>query len=367
MGNYTLTDAKGKEYDVEAPSIEEATKGFKDWQQKQINDQYTKNAEEAPAWAKPLMAVQDAALSGIDTLSAGTVPWAVDKLTGTEDATQATAASKNRMGWAGTALDVGMLSRFLPSLAPKAIQYMKGGPAAKTIVGATTAAGEGAGVGAVTAATHDDDVPTGAGLGAAGGAIGQAIGSGINRVAKAFAPSDIPAATKITVLPAKPTRTQIVESTVNNARSAASKSDSALAEQKALKDAFEALNTGPQGKALTPGQRALVEKIYQGDPATNASRVAGNFLGNKFLAPAASAGVAAAAGGFIPGLLTAGGLAAGSRALKGISAGGTEDAVQNLRRTMAKHPKFVGPISVEERAKLANMVRQGLLTGYPED
>jgi hypothetical protein len=34
---------------------------------------------------------------------------------------------------------------------------------------------------------------------------------------------------------------------------------------------------------------------------------------------------------------------------------------------MAKHPKFVGPISVEERAKLANMVRQGLLTGYPED
>jgi hypothetical protein len=367
----------GKEYEVYgASSPDEAMQHVQKSRQDALNQKLIEGANQAPEWAKPFMAVQDAALSGIDTVSAGMVPWAVDKLTGTDDATMTTAAAKNRMGWAAPAMDVGLFARAIPSAVTSAVKKMGGGPAAKTLVGTTVATGEGAGYGGTDAATHGQDVGTGIGLGAAGGGLGYQIGSTLNKGYKWLKGiDDIPANAGIKVMPKNPSNVDRAEITFNQAKAKAAKSDNPLAEQTAVKAAAEKLSQIPRGTGTTPlyspGQVALLNKIAAGDPATNVARKFGNYLDNKIIGATAGLGVgggvgagAGPAAGILAGLATTGAVSGGANVLKRISAAGTEEALQNLRRTMTRTAKYQGPISVAERNRLAMMARQGLLEDY---
>jgi len=376
--SHTVT-IQGKEYDIHgASSVEEALKHAQKFRQDELNQKFIKNANEAPEWAKPLMAIQDAALTGIDTVSAGTVPWAVDKLTGGDEAAMTTEAAKNRMGWAAPALNAGLFARFIPSAVTKAVKYMGGGPAAKTLVGTTVAGGEGGAYGAVDAATHGQDVGTGTGLGILGGAGGYQIGSAINKGYKKFKGiDDIPANAGIKVMPKNPSNLDRAEISFNQAKAKASRADDVLAQQKAVTATAEKLAQTPKGSGTTPlyspGQVALLNKIAGGDPATNAARKFGNYLDNKIVGATAGIGGGLAGGaaggplaGILTGLATTGAVTGGANILKRVSAAGTEEQLQNLRRTMFKVPKYMGPVSVAERNRIAKMARQGLLDTQDE-
>ena len=283
------------------------------------------------------------------------------------------------MGWAAPALDVGLFSRAIPSAVTSAVKKMGGGPAAKTLVGTTVATGEGAGYGGVNAATHGEDVGTGTGLGAAGGALGYQIGSNINKGWKWLRGiDDIPANAGIKVMPKNPSNVDRAEISFNKAKAGAARSDDVLAEQKAVKAAAEKLAQTPRGTGTqplySPGQVALLNKIVAGDPATNLTRKFGGYLDNKIVGATAGIGGGlvgnAASGspamGLLAGLATTGAVTGSANILKRISAAGTEEALQNLRRTMTRTRKNVGPISLEERNRLAMMARQGLLEDYGE-
>src|SRR6478736_2965385 len=233
----------GKDYDIfGASSVDEALKQAQKYRQDTLNQKFIQNANEAPEWAKPFMAIQDAALSGIDTLSAGMIPKAVDKLTGTDDATMTTAASKNRMGWAAPALDTAMFARAIPTAVPNLVKWAGGGPAAKTMVGTLGTAGEGGVYGGVDAATHDRPVGPEAMIGAGGGAAGYQIGNVINKGWKWLRGiNDIPANAGIKVMPKNPTKDQLAEITLNQAKAKAGLSDDVLAQQARVRAAAEKL------------------------------------------------------------------------------------------------------------------------------
>jgi hypothetical protein len=361
MPNYEVT-VQGQVYDVEAPSHEEALKGVQKWRQDQLNQKFTESANQAPEWAKPLMAIQDATMGGLDTITAGMLPAAIDRLTGTDEATMATEASKNRMGWAGTGLTGALAARAIPSAVVPAVKYMGGGKALKNVIGGTIAGAEGAAYGGIDAATHDQDPRAGTVVGGAGGVLGHGLGGLYNQAAKWWkGADDIPAATK--VFPGQkpnPTRVDKIEGEINQARAVAStpKSGPTTLQDQYI-DRFRNLAT-KEAKSFTPEQQRLMTKIYQGDPAISASRGIGDILGNKL----AATGVGAA-GGFamnpLAGLVLGGGMLAGSKAASALSRAGTEEAVQNLRRTMFRQPKFIGPISDAEKARLAKMATVGLL------
>lgn len=353
MGKYEITIGDAK-YEVEAPDFETANKDLKKHVQTEFNEKEAAEIEQQPAWQKPIQALSDVARVGTDTLAFG-LP---DYLAGGDQSAR-TAAARDRMGWAGTALDVGMLSRFLPTAVPKVVAALKGGPAARTAVGAATAAGEGAAYGAGTAATHDGDVGGDAGMGAVGGILGHGLGSAVNKVAKAFSPSDIPAATKILKVDhlKKPTNTQKIEATINKANEGVSGPTAQSQVQSGMKGLV--LNAAP--REFTPEQTRLMRKVYEPDLMTRGTKAVGNLLSDKMVA-----GGALASGGLltmnpVAAAAIGGGMLAGGRALKAVSKGGTDEAVQNLRRTMHKQPKFKGPVSELEKARIANMMREGLL------
>jgi len=351
---FDVTGPDGNTYRTDAPTLEEAIKSVKEHVQKEFNTKEAKDIEASPAWQRPFQAIEDVARVGVDTVAAG-IP---DYLAG-GDQSMKTAAARDRMGWAGTALDVGTAARFIPSLVPKAIKWAAGGPLARTVVGSTTAGGEGAVYGGVNAATHDQDVPTGAALGGVGGQIGHAIGSGVNRIVKAFSPSDIPKTTGILSTSGlkAPTNVQKIEAAINQSNQGTSGPQA----QKQVQDKLKSLVVNAKPKEFTPTQTSLMKKVYEGDPATNVSREVGEFLNNKLLAGGAGIG-ALATGSPLAAAAIGGGMLAGGKVLKGISQGGTEEAVQNLRRTMFKVPKFKGPVSEAEKARIANMVKVGLLS-----
>jgi hypothetical protein len=44
--------------------------------------------------------------------------------------------------------------------------------------------------------------------------------------------------------------------------------------------------------------------------------------------------------------------------MKAVSAGGTQEAIQNLRRMMYGTPRFVGPVSEAAKVRFSNAARQ---------
>ena len=366
MPTYPVTGSDGKLYDVDANSPEEAVKGWHAWRQQQISENYQKEGDALPEWAKPFRAMKDVGVMGLNTMTAGLADKAYEKYTGDPEERMKTQAIKDSMGWAGTALDAGLFARAIPSAVPKLVKWAGGGPAARTVVGTTAAAGEGAGYGAVDASTHDQDVGTGTMWGAGGSAIGHQIGNVLNKGYKwARGIDDVPPVT-VKVLPKgrDPTKAEVVEAKFHQAKEQAKLSDDPLAEQRAVRGVASKLATtvapGKNRPMMSPGEIALLNKIAAGDPATNATRKIGSYLDNKIIGATAGIGANQAAGP-LAGILTTGAFSGAANIFKHISAGGTEEALQNLRRTMTRTKKYVPPITPAEQTKLRLMGMKGLL------
>lgn len=358
MPNFELTGPDGKVYDVEAADMATAVKDLNRYRQDQMNKAFTKEADEAPAWAKPFMALQDVARVGQDTLSLGFLDKFADKMGGTGDEqSMKTAAAKNRMGWAGTGLEAATLAGALPTAIPKVVRAVGGGPAVRTLTGAATGATEGAGYGAATAAGHDQDVAEGSAIGGVTGILGPTVGAAINKGVKKFGETFLgknynPPNYRVEDISKfdKPSRIQRVSAAMTEATDEAAKRTNPIAKQSAYVDAFENI---PRRELTKPQQSELL-RVVQGDLGTDATRVGGKFLGDKFVA----GGAGFATGSPILGLLAAAGTSGAGNALQRMSLGGTKEAAENLRRMVYGVPEFRGPVSEATKAKFAHMARQ---------
>jgi hypothetical protein len=358
----------GVEYEVDAPDFDTAQKDLKRFRQDEHTAASQKQFQEAPIWAKPFSAMGDVAMRGIDVASAGTVPALVDKLTGTDEATMNAETARRNMGWAGVPLDIGMAARYIPSAIGRVARW-GGGPAARKVVQGTVGAAEGGLYGGVDAATHGKDISEGGMLGAAGGAIGQAAGDLFNKGVKWYRGIDdsVPRSSIMRVPAGQtPTRVQRADIAQNQALNA-SAGKGVAAEQRALQDAFRDIG-GANMSSFQPGaQQAALKKIYEGDPVTRFTRGAANVLENRIV----GAGLGTTLG-FTTGSPAAmmGALAAteiGAQGAKRLSAGGTKEAVEDLRRLLAGRRKFEGPMTPIAKRRLGKGTTRGLLDYYNEE
>lgn len=361
MSNFELTGPDGKVYDVEADDMSKAVKDLARYRQDQMNQSYTKEANEAPFWAKPFMAADDVARVGADTLSLGFLDKVLDKYKGGDEQSLRTNAAKNRMGWAGTATEGAALAAALPTAIPKAVAAVGGGRAVRAATGALTGATEGAAYGGVSAAGHDQDVPEGSTIGGITGVFGPALGSAINKTTKKIGetffgknyqppPYRVEDISKIQ----NPSRIQQVSAAMTEATDKAAKQTNPIAKQKAYVDAFEEI---PR-RSLTKPQQEQLLRITQGDLGTDASRVIGKFLSDKMTMGTAGVGAAAGSGGIIPGILAAAGTGIAGNIVQRASLGGTKEAAETLRQMVYGTPQFRGPISEATKAKFAHIARQ---------
>lgn len=367
MPIYPLTDANGNEYDVEAPDVESAVKALQDQRQQTANQALIKEADVAPEWTKPFMAMRDVATVGADTLTGGFGTQAVKGIFGGEPEMDV-AARRNRMGWAAPALDVGVMATMIPTAVPKIVAKMGGGPAARALVGTGAAATEGGIVGGVQAAGHDEDIGSGVLAGGAGGALGQQVGGILNKGYKAIRGIDdsVPQGirSKITVLPKNASSTDKVTVAANTAESKSRLFDDPLTQQAKTKDAIEKLlRTEP--KSFTPNQRTLMNRVVDEDPATKISRYLGNTLTDKLAV--SGAGVASGLANPLAGMAVAGGMLGTGRALKGVSAGGTKEAMDDLLREMRGRAKYKGILSPGEGGVLTKAARQMIMEKMLEE
>ena len=377
MPKYKITTADGVDWEVESTDPETASKDLAAHRQSIANERLTTEAEEAPEWAKPFMAARDVATVGADTLTGGFGTKAVKGMFGGEPEMDV-AARRNRMGWAAPALDVGLIARFLPTMVPKAVAKMGGGPAARWLTGTTAAGLEGATVGGLEAAGHQYEAPGGATVGPSvgggiltgilGGAAGQQLGAAANKVSNLITgvnavPQGI--RSKLPVLPEgqkNPSAADKINVTANTAESKAMLKNDPLVEQELYKQGFQPL-LHKDRKSFTPEQQAAMTRVVKDEPATKLTRGVGDLLGDKLAI--GGAGITAGIGtNPVIGALIAAGMYGGSRGLKEVSAGGTREAVNDLRRLLAKKTRTEGPLSLLNQGRLTKGVRQIGLEDY---
>jgi hypothetical protein len=356
-------------FEVDAPDFETAQKDLKRFRQDEHTAERQKQQGEAPFWAKPFAAAGDVAMRGIDTISAGTVPALIDKFTGTDEATMNAETARRNVGWAGVPLDIATAARFIPSLVGQ-VAKLGGGPAARTVLGGTTAAAEGGLYGGVDAATHGREVAPGAAIGAAGGVIGQAAGDVINKGVKYYRGIDdtVPRS-NIMRVPAgtTPTRVQRAEIAANQARNR-SAGLGTEAEQRALQSEFRDVAANNMSSFQPGAQQAALRKIYEGDPITRFTRGTANVLENRMVGPGVGAAAFGLSAGSLPAAAAAfGATQLGAQASRSLSAGGTREAVEDFRRLLANRAKFQGPMTPIMKRRLGKGATRGLLDLYREE
>jgi hypothetical protein len=362
---------------VEADDLATASKDLAAHRQELMNAQAKSEFEQASIPGKMGAVVSDVGRVGADALTFGFL----DKLMGGDEAMKTTAA-RSRMGGADIPIDILAAIGAIPTAVPKAVAKMGGGPAARWLTGTTTAGAEGGVVGGLQAAGHQQDAPGGATVGpsvgegvvtgALGGAAGQQIGAGVNKAANWYTGANaVPQGirSKITMLPQgqkNPSAADRINVAANTAESKASVMDDPLAQQSRYRKNFEELLRESPSKTFNPAQKSMMQRIIKEEPATKVSRGLGDFLGDKLAI--GSAGIGAGVGvSPVVGALVAGGFWGGSRALKGMSSGGTQEAVDDLRRLLAKKTRTEGPLSARNQGRLTKGVRQGVLDKYLYD
>jgi hypothetical protein len=357
MGTFKFTTNDG-EFEVDAESHEEAAKQLSAFRQHEMNQKFIQQAEGAPWWAKPIMAAMDAGRVGQDVLTQGIAPKLWDTILGTEgDQQRKTAASKNRMGFAGNMGEAALIAGALPSVVPKVVAKVGGGPAIRNTVGTVTGATEGGILGTINSAMHDEDPAQGGATGAISGILGQTVGGIVNKGAKAINqwrtgnPRPLPQY-NVRSLPDKPTKLQQVQHANTKAEEAARMVKDPLQEQRAYQEAFKGLDRSK----FSPEERALIDRIVSGDLGTKGSGKMGNYMGDKMIA------LGAGIGSGVPGpeaMAIFGGMLGGAHALKKGSLGGTKEAVDLLRRTQyPNYPAFNPPVGPMGKTRISNVLRQ---------
>jgi len=372
---YVITTPDGKQWDVEAPDAMTASKDLAAHRQELANTEKKQEIESAPPWKQALMGARDTAAVGADTLTAGFGTKALEYMFPEKEPAKDLNAMRANLGWVAPVADVAAMSR-VPTAVPALVAKAGGGPAARWLTGTTAAGVESAVHGGLQAAGHQRTEPGGyeSGEPAAGGAItgmlggaaahqlGGAINKGVNwvRGVDNSVPQGI--RSKITVLPKgqkNPSAADKINVAANTAESTARKFDDPLAAQDRYKTHFEKL-LREDAKSFNPSQRAIMERIVNEDPATKVSRGLGRVMSNQLV----SAGAGAATGDVVKGALVAGGILGGGRALKEVSAQGTKEAVDDLRRLLAKKSRNEGPVSMLRRGQITGAGRQGTLEEY---
>jgi hypothetical protein len=245
---------------------------------------------------------------------------------------------------------------------------MGGGPLARGIVGTSLSGLEGSVLGGLQGLATGQGAE-GAAIGAGGGMLGQQLGPTVNKIvnmAKGANPV-VPTGGRAGIMAIPPGITNAspadkINVLHNVATSKASKSDSPLAYQREVKDSVEELLRTDR-KSFTPEQREMMARVVGEDPATKLTRMTGGYLSNKLAAGGIGATIAAS-GNPVVGLMTAGGMLGGGKLLKEASAGGTEEAMRELRRSVMKRPPYTGILSADKSSRIGRGARQYALEDY---
>jgi hypothetical protein len=353
-----------RKYKVDAANMNQAVRDAQAYHQEQLNQRRQTEYDEAPLWSKGLKTAGDVALN---TSSMFGAPYLIDKALGTENVQQEAAASRARLGRAAIPLDIATAVA-APSPAAWATKAMAGGPLARGIFGTTLSGLEGAMYGGLQGLSSEQG-GEGAAIGAASGMLGHQLGPAVNKMvnmAKGASPV-VPSGGRAGIMQIppgimNPSPADKVNVLHNLAVSKASSSDNPLAYQEDIKKSIGNLYRTDR-KSFTPEQKEMMTRVVGEDPATKASRVAGNYLSNKWLAGGAG-GAVWASGNPLAGLLTSGTFLGAGRILKEASAGGTEEAMRELRRSVMKRPPYRGLLSSDSSSRIGRGARQYGLDDY---
>ena len=362
MGTFKIKTHDG-EYQAEADSVEQAIKDVNAFRQDELQKRQAQTVESSPPWAKPFYAAQDVGRVGINAVGLGIPDFLSDKFSGTDEQRMLTEAAKRRMGWAGTAAEGAALVGALPTAVPKVVGMVGGGPAVRTLTGAVTGGTEGALAGGVTAATHDQSVPEGAGIGGATGVLGPLAGSiankGVQKFNELFRGQTYAAPTyNVTKLGTNPDPMRRVNvATTKGEQEAARFPVSPSKQQSAIKSEFADLQS-KNIKGFSKAEKEALDKIVKGDPGTIGAEVIGKYLSDKIVTTGAGGLAGVSSGGVLPGLMAAAGTGLAGFGAKKAALAGTRESVQDLRRLLYGVDKFKGPISDTAKGKLAAAARQ---------
>lgn len=347
MPTYTITRPDGV-WEVDADSDTQATKKLSD---SLLKDKADAEYQSASNPGKAAMIMDDYMRNAAHGLTAGWFDKGLDYLTGGHNV-EDTAKSTARMGPALTGVTRAGGAMLLPSGVAGTVARVGGGPIAKTVTGMLTAGAEGAGYGGAEALSQGDPLNTGAGSGAIGGMLGQGaaqvVRGGVNTAAKAIQGiDDVPPIRKMFVPPKSPTGKDLIDVATAKAQAAgAARGD--LAEQAAQKQLLGKLSTGPNRSKMSPEQLRLIGKVTDPSIGEQATNALGGFLENKFVAGGLGATSGFASGGVLPGVLASGAAMGAGRMLRKDAAAATQEAVDNLRRTVYRKKRYMGPISARD-------------------
>ena len=366
MADIGITGPDGVVYDVPAENPEEAAKKFGEWWKLQLEDpdfkkgaqlrmnqQAVAQAEQAPEWAKPFMAADDALRVGLDAASFGLADKGIGYMTGRDEGME-TQARRARMGGAAIPTEIaGALAS--PSAVPSLVRAAGGGPAARTVTGVLGGGVEGGVVGGIDAATHGEPVAGGAVMGAGMGATGQALGSAVNRIGKWWRGPG-PEAPKYTQteLPKAPTARDYANVAATDTALAVKKGSELPA---AARSNFADLTIGPPSRKFSASQKGMLDRIVEGDPATAAYTKAGNLLSNPLWGLGLAGGVGYAHEP-LSGIATGAAMLAAPKIARSMARSGTAEGIQDLRRSVYGMPKRQDPLSEEDKVRLAKALRQ---------
>jgi len=368
MPIYPLTGPDGKEYDVEAPDLQQAIKDFAAYRQDQMAEQYQKKLTEAPPWTKMGMIGADVLRTAMNVPTLNYADKFADYMQGTGDQEQMkTEASRRALGWAAPAIEVGTAAATIPTVVPRAISAVGGGPAARAITGMLTGGAEGAILGGIGAAGGsregaERNIASEGAWGGITGMLGQAAGTAVNkgkRMWDEFRGKSFEAPKyDIRLTPPKPTPQQQVNVAASQAESRGRLTSDPAVQQTKTRNKFEELQSSQPKKTFTPAQQKQMDLIIEGDPATKITGGLGDYLSNRLANATFGAGLAGG-GQYAAAVLGPPAIMAAGRGLKEISAGGTREAVRDLRRMMYPNiEKFKPPTDAGDAAKFANALRQ---------
>ena len=374
MPELEVTGPDGEVYLVPAENAGEAANKFSKWwshqlgnpefkaaAQQRMNQKSTQEGESAPFWAKPFMAADDVMRVGADAATFGLLDKGIGAFTGKDEGME-TAARRARMGWAAPAAEVVGAIGATPTLIPKLVAKVGGGPLARSITGVLGGAAEGAVGGGIDAATHGQSVIPGALSGAAFGAGGQTVGNIVNKTARTIKPHAEAPIYDLSKLPESraPTAMDYVNKTAHDVDLAVKKGANVTT---AARDKFADLTVNPIKGKFNKEQQGMLSRIVGGDPADQLYSKASGMVANPLLAPL-TGGIMGGGAGFMatqdPTTAALGVLAGigGPLAARGIARGGTKEAVQDLRRSVYNMPPRSDALSEKSKNDFAKLLRQ---------
>jgi hypothetical protein len=361
MATYQITQPDGSVYEADADNPESAHKIIKDHIQQNLNESVQKKFDDAPMWAKPLIAAHDVGSTALSSATLGGWDKAMGLITGRDEAAMSEAI-RNRMGGAQYAADFlgGAVS---PTGVGSAVARVGGGPLARAITGGIAATGEGALQGGVQSAIKGEDIVPGTLAGAAGGAAGQGIAGLLAKPANAVSrwwqgAKDALPAPGVANIGSVSNVTGNKAAVARKVEQAARDATNAGGTAKDFRDAFSAINP----TFMPKDQRALLSTVSEGDLGTKIPGAIAKGM-EKAQTPLGILSAVAGTKSIPAGMALAAGGYAAPAVLRSMEKSGTDASVEALRRATLGLPKFPDFISETVKARLGQGARRSIMEG----